>query len=380
MLSVIGCTSVGPVVQPIETPEPEPREFVISVTATAGGTVEPNGIVRVQEGDSVEIQIAPNRGFVLQSVVFDGETQPSEDRVDLSAVSSDHTVHVEFREEKTCLVLSVGGVDGLSHLGAIDALTGYVGQEIHYVFGNSMGSLIGALYASAPDVDGPARYKAFMAEYVRATHDDKKQSATAGALLGGLSLLALSGGTLGWGAVAGAVAGAAAGSANEPLMSQQRLAETLDGFLESVDIEHTPVPFGTSYFMHEGEGVVRVVATEGNAAEAVSRSVNNPYMFEGTDLSFVDPGMDRMSAVPIEEAFSAFQPDRIIAINTTGAPAVFSANVSCPVEEIAVELIPDINAENALRGEDPDFFRLYDEGKYSVLFYYHDLGVIPLLE
>lgn len=61
--------------------------------------------------------------------------------------------HAQFQEtpipEKTCLVLSVGDSKGLAHIGVIEALK-EEGITIDCVYGNSMGSIIGSLYATAP--------------------------------------------------------------------------------------------------------------------------------------------------------------------------------------------------------------------------------------
>jgi hypothetical protein len=47
-------------------------------------------------------------------------------------------------DDKTCSVLSVGGLKGLAHVGAIDEIKGE-GVRIDCVFSNSMGSVIGSL-------------------------------------------------------------------------------------------------------------------------------------------------------------------------------------------------------------------------------------------
>ncbi|MGH7126815.1 MAG: patatin-like phospholipase family protein, partial [Stellaceae bacterium] len=74
---------------------------------------------------------------------------------------------------RTCLVLSVGGFKGLAHVGAIEAL-----QErdvpIDCVAGNSMGALIGALYATAPDEDPGPRVAGFLQKYEEQSREDAK--------------------------------------------------------------------------------------------------------------------------------------------------------------------------------------------------------------
>lgn len=144
--------------------------------------------------------------------------------------------------------------------------------------------------------------------------------------------------------------------------------------MDGAQNEALPIRFGTSYFRQEGDGTELIVAKTGSVATAISRSINNPYIFVGTNLDFIDPGVDRIAAVPIEEAYIAFTPDRIVAVNTTGSLAVYSDAVRCPVDEILVPRSEGIDFENALRGHDPDFAILYEAGVDAVGRYFTDEG------
>ena len=66
----------------------------------------------------------------------------------------------------TCMALSVGGADGLVHVGAIQAAKD-AGVDITCVAGTSMGALIGALYASAPDTNLEERVSKLLKRYSR---------------------------------------------------------------------------------------------------------------------------------------------------------------------------------------------------------------------
>jgi NTE family protein len=68
----------------------------------------------------------------------------------------------------TVLVLSVGGPDGVVHLGAIAAVK-EARLNVAGVVGNSMGALVGALYASAPGEDTAARLQGLVSAYAEAT-------------------------------------------------------------------------------------------------------------------------------------------------------------------------------------------------------------------
>src|SRR6266498_3696375 len=68
----------------------------------------------------------------------------------------------------TCLVLSVGGADGVAHLGAVAALKA-ARLPVAAVVGNSMGAVVGALYASAPAEDTEQRFRALVRAYAMET-------------------------------------------------------------------------------------------------------------------------------------------------------------------------------------------------------------------
>jgi len=96
---------------------------------------------------------------------------------------------------RICVVLSVGGPDGLAHLGALAAL-----KEAHVpidcVVGNSMGAVIGALYASAPLDDTTGRFQALMRSYIAATEHDKAEGGILGFLFGAAAVVATGGAAL----------------------------------------------------------------------------------------------------------------------------------------------------------------------------------------
>src|SRR5262245_28208097 len=81
---------------------------------------------------------------------------------------------------RTCLVLSVGGPAGVAHIGAIAAIK-EARVPIDCVVGNSMGALVGSLYATAPADDVDARFRAFVGAY---TDETRREAARNGFGLG----------------------------------------------------------------------------------------------------------------------------------------------------------------------------------------------------
>lgn len=366
-----GCAS-GP---PTEG-DADRNERTVTIITTDGGSSPQVGVTRVPIGAPFNADLVPDRGFVVASVLINDVPVGSSPRLEIDSVDRDYLIVVSFRPEIVCLVLSVGGADGLAHIGAIDALA-ELSVEIDCVFGNSMGALIGGLYASAPTQDLASRYRDLIERYSRESTDARVRSASTGGLVGGLALLLMSGGTFGWATVGGAIVGAVIGGTAEKSIDAERFQSTLDRYLEQMEVQDTDVPFAASYFRKHGSGLVLVVAREGNLARVLSRSASNPYIFENADIEFVDPGVDRIAVVPVQEAAATFRPDRIIAINVTGTPALFSVSRDIRVEEIPIAIDEHVDRTNALMGKNPDFELLYAAGYRAVREFYNSTHASP---
>ncbi|NBD10789.1 patatin-like phospholipase family protein [Corallococcus silvisoli] len=263
---------------------------------------------------------------------------------------------------RTCVVLSVGGTKGLAHVGALDALAAR-GIRIDCVVGNSMGAVVGGLYASAPGGDLRQRYRAFFTAYEEET---RRTTAARGALGAAVGLLAVlvSGGALGPAVAAGAL-GAAGGAATVPRLSHERFTHVLERFYAGARVEDLPVPFATFHQVPSEQGLQRVTVTHGLLSSAVAASAANPLLFEDATLARIDPGADRVSATPVHDACQLFPGARLIAINVTGEPAFYRSDLDCDVREVRVE-VPSPPVE-AFTGRGAAFEALYDAGRDAVM-------------
>jgi predicted acylesterase/phospholipase RssA len=272
---------------------------------------------------------------------------------------------------RTCLVLSVGGPRGVAHLGAVAAAR-QAGIHIDCVVGNSMGSLVGALYASAPDQDTEALFRRFSEAYVAETKSDAAKNGAIGAVVGsalGAALGAALGGKDGSkaAAAAGAVIGASGGFAlaaqQTDKLDRDRLVRVMDGILAGARIETLPVPYATSFQQRSANGLALVIARSGNVADAVGKSIANPFIFTNLDVvkqGAVDPGADRASMTPVDEACRLFPDSNLLAINVTDEPAFYRADMRCPLREVRVDPGP-LDAEAVFRLQ-ADFTRAVKAG------------------
>ncbi|HSZ80666.1 MAG TPA: patatin-like phospholipase family protein [Polyangia bacterium] len=269
---------------------------------------------------------------------------------------------------RTCLVLSVGGPRGVAHLGAIAAAR-QAGLHIDCVVGNSMGSLVGALYAAAPDQDTEALFRKFSEAYVAETKSDATKNGVIGALIGAALGAAIGGKGADdkeaavAGAVIGASGGFAVGAEQTNKLDRDRLVRVMDGLLDGARIESLPIPYATTYQTRSENGLALVVARSGNLADAVGKSIANPFIFTNLNVATqgaVDPGADRASMTPVDEACRLFPSSNLLAINVTDEPAFYRADMRCPLREVKVDPGP-LDAEGVFRLQ-ADFTRAVKAG------------------
>jgi predicted acylesterase/phospholipase RssA len=238
----------------------------------------------------------------------------------------------------------------VAHLGAI-AATRKAGVHIDCVVGNSMGSLVGGLYASAPADDTTLRFRQMAAAYV----DQSKKVANRNGILLGLALGAVAAVATDSKAapVIAAGGGYALGAGMTSAMDRDRLVGVLDQQFGGAMIEKLPVPYATSFQRRSGDGLELVVAREGNLAGTIGKSLANPYIFQNLELSRtndIDPGADRAAMTPVDEACRLFPGANLLAINVTDQPAFYRADMTCPLREVRVSL-GEVNPEAVFKLE-----------------------------
>jgi NTE family protein len=236
----------------------------------------------------------------------------------------------------TCLVLSVGGPDGVAHLGALAAVR-EAKLPVSCVVGSSMGALVGALYATAPGDDTRPRFEALARKYEAETHAEARRNGIGLGILFGAAAAVIKGGVAA--PVLAAGGGFILGVEATAKMDRDRLVRVMDGYFAQRSIEGMPVPYAALYAQRAGNGVTLVAARTGNLAQAVGGSVANPFLFPRLDVAAeaaLDPGADRAAATPVEDACRLFPDHNLLAINVSGQPAFYSARMNCPLKEVTV--------------------------------------------
>ncbi len=218
-----------------------------------------------------------------------------------------------------------------------------------------MGALVGGLYAHNPEGDLRADYREIMATYEKRTTEAYAKRGVIGGLLLAGAAVASGGAAL---AVAGAgAAGALAGAGSVSRRDLERFQEVLNAHFGNQRIEEQPIPFSTLYVRVEETGTEMVPVKGGLLGDAVADSVANPLIWPGLkpeEGAHLDPGMDRLAAVPLDYACRLYPDHQFIVSNVSGKPLVFTAEMHCPYEELVLA-VPDSDISRTIRGQEPEF-------------------------
>ena len=268
----------------------------------------------------------------------------------------------DMKARRTCLVLSVGGPAGVAHIGAISAIE-QANIRVDCVVGNSMGALVGSLYATAPSDDLDARFRAFVGAYADATKQEAFRNGIGLGLVAG-GLAAAKGGGKAATAVAFA-SGAALGVLATEKVEHERMVRVLDEFLHGRRFDGgLPIPFMTFYQEATNTGVIARRADRGPIATAVGGSIANPLIFSTLTMAPgrpIDPGSDRVSATPVQDACAAFPDANMLAINVSGQPIFTDATMKCPLLEVRIDPQPVAPEEIMALGE--GYRRVVESGR-----------------
>lgn len=229
-----------------------------------------------------------------------------------------------------CVVLSVGSEKGLSHLGVLTALHDH-GVRVDCVAGNSMGALVGGLYAASPNADPVETYQKVMNRYYKQTVRD--------ASFFGVNVV-----------------------------DWERMRSVLRTHLDGQRIEALSVNFLTGYQRANNDGIRYESVRGGVLADELARSIRNPLLFKELKLESgqpFDPGADRLSATPLDEACRAFPDRHFVVSNVTGSEAIVSRDSQCVYDELMIKSAighADEQKRNALMGKNPEFTALIQAG------------------
>ena len=78
--------------------EPKESQYTVFVSAGNGGSANPNGKVTVDAWGSTTVSFTADEGYLIQSVVVDGEEMGALTSYTLSYITSDHTIMVTFEK------------------------------------------------------------------------------------------------------------------------------------------------------------------------------------------------------------------------------------------------------------------------------------------
>ena len=80
-------------------------EYTITASAQIGGTIEPDGVFTVSEGETIQYVITPNEGYAVNDVKVDGESIGAVMEYVFEDITANHTIEVWFKSIKKFTVV-----------------------------------------------------------------------------------------------------------------------------------------------------------------------------------------------------------------------------------------------------------------------------------
>ena len=103
----------------------EVKQFIISVSASAGGNISPNENVFMREGDSIRFSFLPSTGYYLSDIFVDNISVGPKDTYDFVDILANHTIHAEFTARpKIQISVNINGAGSVSPEGPISVNAG----------------------------------------------------------------------------------------------------------------------------------------------------------------------------------------------------------------------------------------------------------------
>ncbi|MCG8699601.1 MAG: T9SS type A sorting domain-containing protein [Bacteroidales bacterium] len=75
------------------------KEYTISATADANGSISPSGKVKVKEGTSQTFTITANAGYKVKDVRIDGKSEGAKTKYTFNSVNANHTIEASFAKD-----------------------------------------------------------------------------------------------------------------------------------------------------------------------------------------------------------------------------------------------------------------------------------------
>ena len=91
-----------------------PKELAISASAGAGGSISPNGTVKVKYGEEKTFTITPNEGYDIQSVTVDGQNKGKITSYTFEDVKEAHSISASFVKKQFNITASAGAGGSIS--------------------------------------------------------------------------------------------------------------------------------------------------------------------------------------------------------------------------------------------------------------------------
>jgi len=115
----------------IEPPYSTSTYFTIHASCGNNGDINPEGEIKVEEGDDIEFNFTPDDGYIVDKVLVDGISVEIQKDFTFNNVDSDHTIEVEFAENPDESPFDIPGYSIIPFIIISSAMVSIITVKIH---------------------------------------------------------------------------------------------------------------------------------------------------------------------------------------------------------------------------------------------------------
>jgi hypothetical protein len=141
------------------------QQFTITATASSGGTISPSGVVGVNYGENKHFTIAPNTGYIFDSLFVDGTHVDSTTSYTFYNIEESHTIHAKFATRIFAITATAGTGGTINPSGVVSV---NYGEDKQFTIAPNTGYNFDSLFVDGTHVDSTTSYTF---KNVTATHN-----------------------------------------------------------------------------------------------------------------------------------------------------------------------------------------------------------------
>jgi uncharacterized repeat protein (TIGR02543 family) len=137
------------------------NKFTITAGSSAGGTIDPSGIIVVDFGEDKEFSFEPNTGYSFDSLFVDGIPVDSAARYTFYNITANHTIYAKFAMKRLMITATASAGGTIAPLGVVSV---NFGENKIFIVTPNTGYNIDSIFVDGEHVDSTISYTFYSVE------------------------------------------------------------------------------------------------------------------------------------------------------------------------------------------------------------------------